>query len=92
MIHEVAEMSQLKGRGIALTKKAILEHTFETYEAHLVAAEWEFTYAARIGDKSWLELRLCQAECWIEDPHLPTKLRPLYKSFVEQHRQYLASR
>lgn len=92
MIHEVAEMSELKARGIPLTKKAILEHGLETDEAHLVASEQEFTYATRIGDYSWLEFRLRQAVCWLNDPHLATKLRPLYKSLVEKYRQYLVSR
>jgi hypothetical protein len=92
MIHEVAEMSELKARGIPLTKKTILEHTFETDEAHLVASEQEFTYATRIGDYSWLIFRLRQAVCWLDDPHLPTKLRPLYESLVERYKQYVESR
>ena len=91
MIHEVAEMSELKARGIPLTKKTILEHVLETYEAHLIASEQEFTYATRIGDYSWLKLRLRQAVCWFDDPHLPTKLCPLYKSLVKKYRQYLPS-
>lgn len=85
MAHEVAEMSELKRRGILLTKKTIVHHTFETYESHLVATEQELSYAVRRKDFAWIKYRLGQADpYWLDDPHLPMRLRPLYRSLIEK--------
>lgn len=87
MLHEAVEILELKRRGILIDRITIVGHPVETYEAHMRAAEVEFTLAEREGDQAWLERRLRDAEGWLRDPQLPPHLRPFCKRLLRRFRQ-----
>jgi hypothetical protein len=84
MIHEIVEISELKLRGIPIHRRTFLEHPLAVYEVHLTATDYELKYALRQKDYDWLRLRLQQAECWFDDPHLPQQLVPKYRALLDR--------
>ncbi len=87
MLHEAVEILELKRRGIPIDDRTIVDHPVETYEAHLRAAEVEFTLAEREGDRRWLEGRLRDVESWLRDPNLPPHLRATCEGLLRRFRQ-----
>jgi len=87
MLHEAVEILELKRRGIPIDDRTIVNHPIETYEAHMRAAEVEFTLAEREGDRRWLERRLRDAESWLRDPQLPPHLRSPCEGLLRRFRQ-----
>jgi hypothetical protein len=79
MVHELAEMSELKKRGRAIDKKVIVNSPKTLfYQAHFKAMELELEYAMFKKDYFWAKIRLKQhKESVLEnDPNLPESLRP----------------
>ncbi|KYH37810.1 MAG: GNAT family acetyltransferase [Candidatus Bathyarchaeota archaeon B23] len=87
LIHELVEIDELKRRGIAIGRETVVSHPAEVYEAHLRAAEVEFSLAEMEGDRGWLGRRLRDAESWLQDPSLPPRLRPRVRDLIERFRQ-----
>ena len=87
MLHEAVEILELKRRDIPIDERTIVDHPVETYEAHIRAAEVEFTLAEREGDRAWLERRLRDVESWLQDPQLPTHLRSSCERLLRRFRQ-----
>ncbi len=87
MLHEAVEILELKRRGIEINRWTIVNHTAETYEAHIRAAEVEFTLAEREGDRAWLERRLRDVESWLQDSQLPPHLRSSCERLLRRFRQ-----
>lgn len=85
MIHEVAEISELKKRGIPINKQTVMSFHSKVYEAHFTATEYELNHAVNKKDHAWLELRLTHARDWLEDKHLPEKLVSRCKSLIKKH-------
>lgn len=74
-LHELVEIECLKGKGLETTPKVIVENPEEVYECHLKALEEELKFAFKEGDVGWIKKRLKDAESYLNDKHLPKKLR-----------------
>jgi hypothetical protein len=79
MIHELAEISELKKIGRKIDKHVIMETPkIPFYTTHLNAMETELKYALYKGDTYWTKIRLRQHKESVldDDPNLPEELRP----------------
>jgi hypothetical protein len=79
MIHEIAEISELKKLGRTISKRIIVDSSKATiYEAHFTAMELELSYALFKKDYFWIRVRLKQHKDSVldDDPNLPEALRP----------------
>ncbi len=75
LFHELLEIECLKGKGLGITPKVIIENPETVYECHLMALEEELELALKEGDLEWVEERLKDAEGYLEDEHLPERQR-----------------
>jgi len=85
VVHEVAEISELKKKGVSINKYTVMKCLDRVYEAHYVAAEHEFDYALSKSDLSWLRLRLVHARGWLDDPCLPKELSRRCESLIREY-------
>lgn len=79
MVHELAEISELKKMGRAIDKRVIMESPKTTiYEAHFIAMDLELKYALYEEDYFWIKVRLKQHKESVlkDDSNLPETLRP----------------
>jgi hypothetical protein len=79
MVHEVAEISELKKMGRTINRKAIVDSPKTViYRAHFDAMELELDYALSKKKHLWIETRLRQHRKSVleDDPNLPEELRP----------------
>lgn len=79
MIHELAEICELKKMGQRIDKKVIMEAPRDViYTAHFHAIETELEYALHKRDTFWAKVRLRQHKESVvdDDPNLPEELRP----------------
>jgi hypothetical protein len=79
MVHELAEMSELKRMGRMIDKRVIVDLPKTViYEAHFKALELELEYAMFKKDYFWAKNRLKQHKESVleDDPNLPESLRP----------------
>lgn len=79
MVHELAEMSELKRMGRTIDKRVIVNSPKTViYEAHFKAMELELEYAMFKKDYFWAKIRLKQHKESVleDDPNLPESLRP----------------
>ncbi|MBS7633354.1 hypothetical protein KEJ15_07055 [Candidatus Bathyarchaeota archaeon] len=88
MVHELAEISELKKIGMIINKQVILNSPkIIIYKAHFTAMELELKYAMLRRNYEWAKLRLRQHKESVldNDPNLPEALRPcgeeLYSKF-----------
>ncbi len=59
MLHEVIEISELKKKGIPINEMTIVSrHLKTTYEAHIVAVEYEIKHTLNKEDLAYVRLRL----------------------------------
>jgi hypothetical protein len=90
LIHELAEISELKKIGRTIDKKVIME-TPKTlvYTAHFNAIETELKYALHKRDTYWAKIRLRQHKESVldDDPNLPEELRPRAEEIHEKYRR-----
>lgn len=89
MIHEVAEISELKKRSMPINKQTIMSFHPKVYEAHFTATEFELNHAVVTKDYAWLKLRLGHAKDWLEDDYLPQELTSRCKSMIRKFSEYL---
>jgi hypothetical protein len=89
MIHELVEISELKRQEIPVDTHTMKNHSYHTYAAHLIATDWEFSYAVTKGDTQWLQKRLTIATCWFDDPFLPQTLEPQYRRLLQKYSRAL---
>jgi hypothetical protein len=90
MIHELAEMDELKRMGRRIDKRVIMETPrVPFYAAHLNATETELKYALWKGDTYWARIRLrAHRESVLkDDPNLPEELRPRAEEICEKYRR-----
>jgi len=95
MIHELAEISELKRMGRIIDKRAIADSPKAAiYRAHFKAMELELQYAMLKKDYFWAKIRLKQHKESVleDDPNLPESLKPLgeeifnkFKDLLEEH-------
>jgi hypothetical protein len=90
MIHELAEISELKKQGRRIDKHVIMD-TPKTpyYTAHFNAMETELQYALHKRDTYWAKIRLRQHKESVldDDPNLPEDLRPRAEEMYEKYRR-----
>lgn len=87
MIHEVAEINELKNMGRTIDRRVIVDSPKTMiYDAHLTALEKELEYALHGKDYAWVKIRLRQhKESLLEDdPNLPKQMRPRAESICEK--------
>jgi len=89
MIHEVAEISELKKMGIPINKQTVMSFHPKVYKAHFTATEYELNHALNKKDYAWLEFRLNHAKDWLEDDYLPKELAPRCKSIIKKFAEHL---
>ncbi|MEM1523277.1 MAG: hypothetical protein QW407_02750 [Thermofilaceae archaeon] len=77
-------VSELKGKGIPITRRIAAELYPKTYEVHFTAVEYELAYTLSKGDREWVKRRLAHFEDWLKDPNLPQELAPRFKSLKEK--------
>jgi hypothetical protein len=73
-IHEVAEMSELKKKGIILTNITAMDHLNEVYESHLMAFDLELSLALDEGSLRWVQERVGLIDSWLRDESIPEEL------------------
>ena len=90
MVHEIVEISELKKKGIPITKQTIMDlYPRTTYEVHLTATEYELTHALNKKDYAWIKLRIAHAKNWLQDKNLLKELLPRCKSLIKKFAKYL---
>jgi hypothetical protein len=90
MIHELAEISELKRIGRKIDKHVIMETPkIPFYTAHFNAMETELKYALYKRDTYWAKIRLQQHKESVvdDDPNLPKELLPRAKEIYEKYRK-----
>jgi len=75
LFHELVEIECLKGMGLEITPRVIIENPETVYECHLKALEEELKFALKKGDAEWVKKRLRDTESYLEDENLPEKLK-----------------
>lgn len=93
MIHEVAEINELKKTGRTINKQVIVDSPKTvTYDVHLTALEKELEYTLHKKDYAWVKIRLRQRKESVleDDPNLPEEMRPraeaIFKSFSKLYK------
>jgi len=79
MVHELAEINELKKMGRTIDKRVIVDSPKTViYEAHFKAMELELQYAMFKKDYYWAKFRLKQHKESVleDDPNLPESLKP----------------
>ncbi|MEM1569222.1 MAG: hypothetical protein QXM89_04750 [Candidatus Bathyarchaeia archaeon] len=85
MVHEVVEISELKKKGISIDSMTTVNcHLEDTYEAYLIAFEYEIKHALKKADLAYVKLRLADVREWLDDENLPKKLMLKLKSIIEK--------
>lgn len=95
MIHEVAEINELKKMGRIINKRVIVESPKTViYEAHFRAIELELNYALFKKDYFWVKMRLkAHKDSVLEnDPNLPRTLRPRGEEILEKFNAQMAKK
>jgi hypothetical protein len=89
MIHELAEISELKKLGRKIDKHVIMDMPRSAfYTTHFNALETELRYALYKGDTYWVKFRLkLFKESEDDDPNLPKELRPRVEEIYEKYRR-----
>ncbi|MCW4021017.1 MAG: hypothetical protein NWF14_07320 [Candidatus Bathyarchaeota archaeon] len=89
MMHEVAEISELKKTGRKIDKRVIVESPKEViYKAHFFAQELEMDYALMKKDYSWVKTRLRDhKKVLCDDPNLPDEMRPVAQTIYDKFLQ-----
>jgi hypothetical protein len=90
MIHELAEIGELKKIGRKIDKHVIMETPkIPFYTAHFNAMETELKYALYKRDTYWAKIRLRQHKESVldDDPNLPEELRPRSEEIYEKYRR-----
>lgn len=86
MIHEPAEMSELKKRGIPLHLDTVIEFHPVIYEAYMTVFDFELSLARDEGERTWVERRIKLVDNWLEDnltpPHLAQVCLRLTEKFA----------
>jgi len=96
MIHEVAEINELKQKGKTISKRVIGDSSKTViYDAHLTALEKELEYALYKKDYAWVKIRLRQQfkESVLDnDPNLPKEMRPRAEVIFDKFRKAVQQR
>jgi ubiquinone/menaquinone biosynthesis C-methylase UbiE len=91
MVHEVAEISELKKMNVPINKQTVVMHYPNVYEAHITALNYELTYFSNEGDYDSIRRLLASPSFQenLSDPYLPPEfaylrkeLEPRFKSMV----------
>lgn len=85
ILHELAEICELKKMGLKITRDVIIKHHDKVYEAHLKATEVEFEMAKLKKQLNHIKMRLRDVKNWCEDPQLPHELKPRCKELFEYY-------
>jgi len=95
MVHELAEMSELKRMGRTIDTRVIVDSPKTViYEAHLKAMEVELEYAIFKKDYFMAKVRIKQHKESVlnDDPNLPEKLRPRAEEILRKFKSLLEQR
>ena len=87
VIHELVEITELKKRGLKITKDVIVKNYELVYEAHLIATEIELEIASLNGNIGHIKNRLLHIQSWLEGPNLPKHLFKKCKQLLEKAKQ-----
>jgi len=90
MIHEVAEISELKKMGRKIDKRVIVDSPKAViYKAHFFAQELEMDYAFKKKDYTWLKLRIGHHKLvLLDDPNLPENLKPRAQEIYDKFKKF----
>ncbi len=75
LLHEIAEISELKRMGYVINEETVMKAYPRTYEAHLTAMEVELEAAHLLDRKEHIRRRAMDLRSYLEDEHLPHYLR-----------------
>jgi hypothetical protein len=92
MIHELAEISELKKMGARRDKRVIIDSSKTViYLAHFTAMETELNYALFKGDTFWAKFRLNQHRTSVleDDSNLPEEMRPRAEEILKKFRKLI---
>jgi len=89
IVHEIAELAEVKRMGLPIACDTILKNRSRVYEAHLRAFEVELALAKRVHDLAHIRERLREVENWTTDPLLPRRLRPRCRNLHAQAEEAL---
>ncbi|MFP3985897.1 MAG: hypothetical protein ACLFU9_08065 [Candidatus Bathyarchaeia archaeon] len=92
MVHELAEMSELKKTGRKINEHTLAETPKKhVYTAHFSALEQELNYALLKKDTFYAKIRLTQHKESVldTDPNLPEELRPRAERILEKYRKLI---
>ncbi len=78
VVHELAEIAEVRRMGLRITKDVILRHMVEVDHAHEKAADAEFAIAHACGAKGHLKMRRRHVRAWAVDPMLSPARRRRY--------------
>ncbi len=90
MVHELAEMNELKKMGRTINKRVIVDSPKTAiYDAHFTAMETELEYALHKRDYFWVKIRLRHHEESVldDDPNLPEEMRPRAEALYDRFRR-----
>jgi DNA-binding transcriptional regulator PaaX len=90
MVHELAEINELRRMGRAIDKRVIVDSPKTViYDAHLTAMETELNYALNKKDYFWVKIRLRHHKESVldDDPNLPEEMRPRAEALYERFRK-----
>jgi hypothetical protein len=84
MVHEVAEINELKRMGVPINKHTVIKFYPKVYEAHLTAMELELTYSLNKRNYEWLKHRLRDVKHELDGSCLPQEFSYLQKKFASR--------
>ena len=75
LIHELIELSELKGLDLKISSKLLVTHAKEVDYAHITATEYELKFAQENKDEKWIKSRLIDINSWSNDDDMPQDLK-----------------
>ena len=85
LIHELIELSELKGMNLKISAELLRTHPTEVDYAHITATEYELKFAKKGNENIWINSRLKDIISWGEDELMPDDLRSRCHKMVEKY-------
>lgn len=86
MLHEVAEICELKKMNVPIDKNTVMKLYPKVYEAHLTALDLELTYALDKKDFERFKRRFSDFSSQLDDPYLPPEFSHLKEELAPRHK------
>lgn len=89
VVHELVEITEIKKRGLKISKDVIIKNYDIIYEAHLMAADKELEVAMAMKQLEHIRDRIKDIKNWLEDPNLPVHLIERCRKLLERAKRFL---